>query len=174
MSTVIITEFTPSEAYKADPSCINEGMALISGCEGVVAYVGSTVDFANTLSFSIPPGTTMVSVSKVAMLLTPSKVPPSVHPPSPHSPPLGTVATTPEAFLAVVNDAELYPRILKAMEVTRVGEIEHFFFVPVSDPFKALVGPVTEITSAFSPLSCSPLPSLTIHCHFTPAASSHS
>jgi hypothetical protein len=37
MTTVILTFFTPSDAYKADLSLANESMALVSACEGVLA-----------------------------------------------------------------------------------------------------------------------------------------
>jgi hypothetical protein len=88
----------------------------------------------------------------------------------PRSPTLGTVAKSIKGFLEIVKNEELYSRIDKAMAVGRVGEIEHHFFVPNSDPFKALVGPVTEITSVFFPthtiLSCrSPLYSCPLLLH---------
>jgi hypothetical protein len=36
MSTIVLTFFTASDAYKADLSIGNEGMQLISSCEGVL------------------------------------------------------------------------------------------------------------------------------------------
>jgi hypothetical protein len=36
MSTLVVTFFTSSDAYKTDISIANEGLELISSCDGVV------------------------------------------------------------------------------------------------------------------------------------------
>jgi hypothetical protein len=40
MSTVVLSIFTPSDAYKADPSVINEGMELVNSIDGVLEFAG--------------------------------------------------------------------------------------------------------------------------------------
>ena len=67
---------------------------------------------------------------------------------------LSPVATTPEAFLAVVNNKEQFGAILEKLSVTRASDaIDQNFFVAISDPFKALAGPVTEVSCSYPFLS---------------------
>jgi len=48
MSTVVLTRFTTTDAYKDDASVIGPGMNLISGCEGVLGnYHGVSVKDTN-------------------------------------------------------------------------------------------------------------------------------
>jgi len=55
------------------------------------------------------------------------------------------VATSPEDFFAVVSDKEKFGKIMDAMAVTRVGELEQTYINAISDPTPSLAGPVTEI-----------------------------
>jgi hypothetical protein len=36
MSTIALSIFTPTDAYKADPSVMNEGMELVNSIDGVL------------------------------------------------------------------------------------------------------------------------------------------
>jgi hypothetical protein len=57
------------------------------------------------------------------------------------------VASSPEAFGAVVANKELFDKILKTGEVCRVGDVEMYHAIVTGDPLKALSGPVTEVAS---------------------------
>jgi hypothetical protein len=60
-------------------------------------------------------------------------------------------ATSPEAFGAIVKNKELLDTIFQKMLVTRVGDVQQYHTVAVSDPKVALSGPVTE---AYGTLFC--------------------
>jgi hypothetical protein len=59
------------------------------------------------------------------------------------------VCTSPEAFMKVVTNKELYDKICSTLDATRVGDPEHFVAVCVSDPLKALVGPYYQVSRSF-------------------------
>ena len=59
------------------------------------------------------------------------------------------VATNPEAYKAAVGNKELFNKILEKGEAARVGKAEPYYTVPVSDPKKALCGPVTEFYGTY-------------------------
>lgn len=112
MSTIVVTFFTTSNAYKADTSVANEGLALISSCEGVLE---------NHHGFSVEDNSVGITIQ---------------------------LATSPDAFGAVVSNKELFDNILEKMLVSRVGDIEQYHTVTVSDPKPALSGPMTEVCLA--------------------------
>jgi len=108
MSTLVVTFFTSSDAYKTDINIANESLELISSCDGVLE---------NYHGFAIENSSVGATVQ---------------------------LATNPEAFKAVVDNKELFDKILEKGEVARVGAVEQYYTVPVSDPKNALCGPVTE------------------------------
>ena len=59
------------------------------------------------------------------------------------------VCTSPEAFLKVVTNKELYDSMVDALAATRIGDPEHYYGVCVSDPIKALEGPYQEVSRSF-------------------------
>lgn len=59
-----------------------------------------------------------------------------------------SVATSPEAFLKAVENKELFGSIVDATQPCRIGGFDQYFTVAISDPAKALAGPVTEVASA--------------------------
>jgi hypothetical protein len=54
------------------------------------------------------------------------------------------VATNPEALNGIVSNKDLYDKIMQKGEVARAGDVKLYHTITVSDPKKALVGPVTE------------------------------
>ena len=57
------------------------------------------------------------------------------------------VATSPEAFKNVVTNTELFETLKKKFEVTRAGDFKQHHAITISDPKKALCGPLTEVCS---------------------------
>jgi hypothetical protein len=55
------------------------------------------------------------------------------------------VATSPEVFKNVVTNQELFEKIKKYYEITRVGDFRQIHAITISDPKKALSGPLTEV-----------------------------
>jgi len=53
--------------------------------------------------------------------------------------------------MAVVTNQELFHSIDAKMELCRIGEIEQYHTNPISDPRKALSGPVTEACGNYFP-----------------------
>jgi hypothetical protein len=59
-----------------------------------------------------------------------------------------TAAEKIENFTVVKDNKELFNSIVGALAPTRVGNIEQYHLVTISDPFKALAKPVTEVCSS--------------------------
>ena len=59
------------------------------------------------------------------------------------------VTTSGDAFTNIVKNEVLFNEILKKLEHTRIGGIEQYHTDTVSDPKKALSGPVTEVCCAY-------------------------
>ena len=55
------------------------------------------------------------------------------------------VATSPEAFKKIVDDKEVFGKIMDKGLVSRVGDIQQHHTIPASDPMTALSGGVTEV-----------------------------
>jgi len=56
------------------------------------------------------------------------------------------VCTSPEAFMKVLTDKELYDKLCDSMASSRIGDPEHWCAVCVSDPIKALEGPYHQVS----------------------------
>ena len=152
MSTIVIGKFATTEAYRNDTHIADDGLRLISSREGVLGCVPSrNCPHRSVYSLSCCVEPITVFKSRIRTSGCPFTVSFYFHYHTVSAKRIfrHPVCTSPEVFLKVVQDKELYQTIQDRLSAVRIGDPELYHGIAVGDPFKALIGPIHEVSCSF-------------------------